>query len=97
VPDLNVQDQKKIEWPTKLIVAKAYVDQLSRSQALPPGEISTLQKAIQSAENSHMSKSKVAKLQRMAASVEKAAAMEKSPADATRMHALAEILKHPSA
>ena len=32
---LNVQNQQKIEWPANLVVAKAYLDQLSRSQALP--------------------------------------------------------------
>jgi hypothetical protein len=97
VSELNVQDQKKIEWPTQLVVAKAYVDQLSRSQALPPGQISALHKAIQSAENSHMSKNKVEKLNRMAESLEKSAATAKTPADSTRLHALADILKHPSA
>jgi hypothetical protein len=97
VSDLNVQDQKKIEWPAQLVVAKAYVDQLSRSQALPARQISALQKAIQSAESSHMSKNKLEKLQHMAESLEKAAATAKSPADSTRLHALAEILKHPSA
>ena len=97
VSELNVQDQKKIEWPAQLVVAKAYVDQLSRSQALPPGQISALHKAIQGAENSHMNKNKIEKLNRMAESVEKSAATAKSPADSTRLHALANILKHPSA
>jgi hypothetical protein len=97
VADLNVQDQKKIEWPSQLVVAKAYVDQLSRSQALPARQISVLQKAIQSAENSHMSKNKLEKLRHMAEPLEKTAATAKSPADSTRLHALAEILKHPSA
>jgi hypothetical protein len=97
MPDLNVQDQKKIEWPSQLVIAQAYVDQLSRSQALPARQISVLRKAIESAETSHMSKSKVKKLQRMAEPLEKSAATTKNPADATRLHALAEILKHPSA
>jgi len=97
VPALNVQDQKKIEWPKQLVVAKAYVDQLSRSQALPPGQISALQKAIQSAENSHLKKSKVEKLQRMVAPLEKSAASAKNQPDANRIRALADILKHPSA
>jgi hypothetical protein len=44
-----------------------------------------------------MSKSKVAKLSSMAPSLEKNAAMATSPADAARLHALANILKHPSA
>jgi len=97
VSELNVQDQKKIEWPTQLVVAKAYVDQLSRSQALAPGQISALQKAIQGAENSHMNKNKVEKLNRMAESLEKSAATARTVADSTRLHALADILKHPSA
>jgi hypothetical protein len=97
VTELNVQNQQKIEWPVQLVVAKAYVDQLSRSQAVPADRIAALQKAIQSAESSHMSRRKLAKLKRMAPSLEKSAATAKSPADSTRLHALAEILKHPSA
>ncbi|HWY42134.1 MAG TPA: hypothetical protein VNX66_01455 [Candidatus Sulfotelmatobacter sp.] len=97
VSELNVQNQQKIEWPAQLVVAKAYVDQLSRSQALPGIQISALQKAIQNAETSHMNKGKVARLKGMAPSLEKSAATAKSPADAARLHALAEILKHPSA
>src|SRR5437016_6989632 len=64
VSELNVQNQQKIEWPAQLVVAKAYVDQLSRSQALPADQIAALQKAIQSAESSHMNKGKLAKLDR---------------------------------
>jgi hypothetical protein len=97
VSELNVQNQQKIEWPAKLAVAKAYLDQLSRSQALPADQIASLQKAIQSAETSHMSKSKLAKLKSLAPSLEKDASTVKSPADSARLHALAEILKHPSA
>jgi hypothetical protein len=97
MPELNVQNQQKIEWPAQLVVAKAYVDQLSRSQALPADQIAALQKAIQTVESSHMSKSKLAKLKSMAPSLEKSAASAKSPVDATRLHALADILKHPSA
>jgi hypothetical protein len=97
VTELNVQNQQKIEWPAQLVVAKAYVDQLSRSQAVPARRIAALQKAIESAESSHMSRRKLEKLKRMVPSLEKSAATAKSPADSTRLHALAEILKHPSA
>ena len=97
VAELNVQDQQKLEWPAQLVVAKAYVDQLERSQALPAERIAALRAGIRDAENSHMSKSKVAKLSSMAPSLEKNAAMSTSPADAARLHALANILKHPSA
>ncbi|HET7106846.1 MAG TPA: hypothetical protein VFI38_08550 [Candidatus Acidoferrum sp.] len=94
---LNVQNQQKIVWPSSLVVAKAYLDQLSRSSALPAKQIASLRGAIQIAESSHMNKSKVAKLRGMASSVDKNAAAAKSPADSARIHALAEILKHPSA
>jgi hypothetical protein len=97
VSELNVQNQQKIDWPANLTVAKAYLDQLSRSQALPVRQISSLQKAIQSAEASRLSKGKVAKLQKMAPSVEQSAANAKTPADSARLHALADILRHPSA
>jgi hypothetical protein len=97
VSELNVQNQQKIEWPAKLVVAKAYLDQLSRSQALPADQIMALQKAIQGAETSHMSKSKLAKLKGMAPSLEKSATTAKSATDSARLHALAEILKHPTA
>ena len=97
VDELNVQNQQKIDWPASLVVAKAYVDQLSRSQALPASRIEALQKAIQNAQKSHLSKSNVAKLKGMAPSLEKSAATAKTPTDSTRMHALADVLKHPSA
>jgi hypothetical protein len=97
VGTLNVQNQQKIEWPARLVVAKAYVDQLSRSQALPASRIARLQKAITSSERSHLSKGSVANLKAMAPSLEKSAAAAKTPADSMRMHALAEVLKHPSA
>jgi hypothetical protein len=97
VRELNVQNQQKIEWPAQLIVAKAYVDQLSRSQALPSDKIADLQKAIQSAEISHLSKSTLTKLKSMAPSLIKDAGTAKNQADSTRLRALAEILEHPAA
>ena len=97
VAELNVQNQQKLEWPAKLVVAKAYADQLERSQGLPADQLATLRAAIQGAESSHMNKGKVAKLKSMAPSLEKSAATAKSPADAKRLQALADLLKHPSA
>jgi len=97
VAQLNVQNQQKIEWPAQLVVAKAYVDQLARSQALPSKQVTSLQKAIQNAERSHMNEKKVAKLKGMAPSLEASAATAKSPADSTRLRALADILKNPTA
>jgi hypothetical protein len=97
VTELNVQNQQKIEWPAQLVVAKAYLDQLTRSQALPAKQISDLEKAIKGAEKSHLNEKKVAKLKGMTGGLEASAASAKSPADQTRLTALAEILKHPAA
>ena len=96
VAELNVQNQEKIEWPRQLVVAKAYVDQLERSQALPADRIPALRQAIQSAESSHMKRRELAKLKSLAPSLEKSAAMTKSAADSTRLQTLAEILKRPA-
>jgi hypothetical protein len=97
VAELNVQNQQKIDWPAQLVVAKAYLDQLTRSQALPADRIAEVQKAIQSAESSHKSNKKQAKqLTVLADSLQASTTTAKSPADAARLHALAEILKHPA-
>jgi hypothetical protein len=97
VSELNVQNQQKLEWPAKLVVAKAYLDQLQRSQALAPDKVAALEKAIQNAERSHMSKDALAELNRMASSLAQEAGATKSQADSKRLHALVEILEHPSA
>jgi hypothetical protein len=81
--ELNVQDQPKIVWPKNFIVARAYLDQLARSSALPAKEISAMNTAIE--------KRETAALKKMAATLEKGAASAKTTADADRMKALAEI------
>lgn len=92
VDELNVQTQERAEWPRKLVVAKAYVDQLERSQALPADEIATLRQAIQKAESS---KSELGKLKSLAPSLEKRAGPKGGP-DSVRLLALAEILRRPT-
>src|SRR5262249_37596421 len=66
VSELNVQNQQKIEWPSQLVVAKAYLDQLERSKALPADQIAAVRKAIQSAESSHLNQKDLAKLKSFA-------------------------------
>jgi hypothetical protein len=96
VAELNVQNQEKIEWPRQLVVAKAYVDQLERSQALSSVQIAALRQAIQRAESSHLSGREIEKLKSLAPSLEKSAGQAKSAADSARLQALAEILKQPA-
>jgi hypothetical protein len=96
VAELNVQNQQKIEWPRTLVVAKAYVDQLERSQALPSDRIAALRQAIQKAEGSHTNGRELEGLKSLAQGLEKDAGMTKSAADSARLRALAEILRRPS-
>ena len=88
ISEFNVQNQQKIVWPRNLIVAKAYVDQLERSQALSADRISSLRTAIQKGDTGNLKK--------MAPALEKDAMSAKSAADANRLQALAEILKQPA-
>jgi hypothetical protein len=94
--ELNVQNQQRIEWPAKLVVAKAYLDQLERSQALPAEQIAAVRKAIQSAESSNLNRTELAKLQGFAKSLKQSAGTTNSAVDSKRLQALAEILQRPS-
>ncbi len=95
--ELNVQNQQKITWPSQLTVARAYLDQLARSQALSSEKIASLNDALGRTQESHFDKNQLAKLHEIAASVETDASLAKNPADAKRLHALAQILEHPTA
>ncbi len=92
--ELNVQNQQKIEWPHQLVVAKAYIDQLERSHGLPADRIAALRQAIQGAEGSNDAAA-LAKLKELAPALDESAGTTQS-ADATRLHALAEILRSPA-
>ena len=88
-----MQTQERIEWPRKLVVAKAYIDQLERSQGIAAEQIAALRQAIQKAEGS---KKDLGKLKSFAPSLEKSAGTAKTAADSARLRALAEILKRPT-
>jgi hypothetical protein len=96
VAELNVQNQQRIEWPSRLVVAKAYLDQLERSQALPADQIAAVREAIQRAESSHLNRRELAKLQSFAQSLKRSAVMTRSEVDSKRLQTLAEILRRPS-
>ena len=94
VAELNVQNQQKIVWPRRLVVAKAYLDQLERSGGLPSEQIANLRAAIAKAEGSP---GEMKKLKGLASSVAKGAGQAKDAADSARLTALAEILRRPEA
>ncbi len=94
VGELNVQMQERLVWSNKLVVAKAYIDQLERSNALAADKIASLRQAIQKAEGSP---AELGKLKNHAGSLEKSAGSSKNAQDAMRMKALADLLKQPAA
>jgi hypothetical protein len=47
---LNAQDQQKLVWPASFVVARAYVDQLARSNGLAPAKVATTRDALARAE-----------------------------------------------
>jgi hypothetical protein len=87
---LNVQNQPKVVWPATFLTAKAYLDQLARGQSLPAARVASLRAAVEKAQGS---KKDAAKLKSMANDLEKAAVSAKTPADAKRLHGLAEIFR----
>ena len=96
VAELNVQNQEKIVYPRNLTVAKAYVDQLERSQTLNSDQVADLRQTIQNAESSKLSKKDAGNLKKLAPALEKSAKASKNETDSTRLLALAEILKRPA-
>ena len=88
--ELNVQNQPKITWPSNFIVARAYLDQLARTNALAGTRVASLRAAIDQANPSQT------QFRTLAASLDKDANSAK-PADANRMRALAAILKNGGA
>ena len=93
VAELNVQNQQKFVWPANFVTAKAYIDQLTRNKALDAKRLAALNEAIDKAETSQSKPKNVTQLRAMAVSLDKDAATAKTPGDAYRMHALAEIMK----
>ncbi len=90
---LNVQSQPKIVWPQNLIVGKAYVAQLERSGTLASTRLASLKAAIAKVEKPGASRKDSSDLKAMGEALDKDAAKAKSATDATRMRALAAILK----
>jgi hypothetical protein len=93
VAQLNVQNQEKFVWPANFVVAKAYIDQLTRSNALDAKRLAAINEAIAKTEASKSSQKDVARLRALGVSLDKDAAAAKTPADEYRMRALAGIMK----
>jgi hypothetical protein len=87
VTEFNVQNQQRIVWPRQLVVAKAYLDQLERSQGLSAEKIQALRQAI--------GKTQKARLRKMAEELRAGLPTTPNALDAKRIEALAEVLANP--
>jgi len=83
--ELNVQNQPQVKWPSNMIVAKAYIDQLARGKSVSADKLTALTAAIDKKDSKT--------LKAMAVSLDKDAASAATPKDAERMKALAAIIK----
>ncbi len=84
VDELNTQMQQKVNWPNDPIVARAYLDQLTRSKALDASRIAAIEKALDKKDRRQLGT--------LAAEVESSSASA-SGRDAMRMKSLAEVMK----
>ncbi|HEX5071348.1 MAG TPA: hypothetical protein VFV78_14125 [Vicinamibacterales bacterium] len=93
--ELNVQEQAPIRWPASFAVARAYVDQLERGQAVAAEKIASLHEALDRAEKAAgpARTTALGQLKPLAAQLA-ADAPKATGADAKRMKALAETLQN---
>ncbi len=94
VDELNVQNQQRIEWPASWSSRRRTWISWRARRRFRKSRSTDLQKAIKNAEKSHLKGKNATKLSAMADSLRSGT---KTPADAARVEALAEILKHPVA
>ena len=95
--ELNVQEQQRITWPATSIVARAYLDQLARSNGILPARASGVKAALERADQLRSGKEKnaaalVSQLDGIAAQLEQDAGAA-SDRDAARLRSLASTLK----
>ena len=89
VDNFNPQLQKKIEWPASFAVARAYLDQLGRSNGLASARATAIAAELRSAESLNGSARRSA-LSRLASSLDRDA---RSSSDAARVRALAAAVR----
>ena len=95
--EFNAQKQPKVVWPATSVVARAYLDQLTRTKAMPADRVAAVTAALVSADKIDSAKDKNAAaaaqhLDRLATELEGSAG-KMTGSDAARMRALAKTLQ----
>jgi hypothetical protein len=97
VEELNTQEQQKVTWPASSVVARAYIDQLTRTKGIQPQRARDVKSALDKVDGLRTGQEKNAaatldQLDALAAQLEKDAAAA-SGRDADRLKALASTIK----
>jgi hypothetical protein len=95
--EVNVQEQRRATWPASSAVARSYLDQLTRANAIQPARATAVKAAIEGADKIHNPRDKgaaavVSQVDAVAADLERDAASA-TGRDAMRLKALASTLK----
>ena len=92
----NPQQQARISWPATAVVGRAYLDQLTRSRALPADRLKSVRDGLESAERatakSTRGRASADQLEALAAQVARDEASVSSTADRKRLRALASLM-----
>ncbi|MGH9174930.1 MAG: hypothetical protein ACRD1H_11260, partial [Vicinamibacterales bacterium] len=96
VTEFNAQQQPRVVWPDAFVVARAYLDQLTRSKGLQPERIAAVKSAIDRADRRQPARADVDQLDTLATQLEREAGAA-SGRDGVRMRSLAETLKSRAA
>ena len=98
VEELNPQHQQRFTWPAMTVVARAYIDQLTRSKAIQSERAVSLRAALNRADDLRTGRERgadavLSELDRHAAQLESDAAGVSTPRDATRLRSLSASIK----
>jgi hypothetical protein len=98
VEELNPQYQQRFTWPAMTVVARAYIDQLTRSQAIQSERAVSLRAALNRADDLRTGRERgaaaiLSELDRHAAQLESDAASVSAQRDATRLRSLSTSIK----
>ena len=88
----NAQQQPRVVHPPTFIVARAYLDQLTRSKALPPARLTAIKSAIDRTDRNNPDRASLDQLDTLATQLD-ADAASATGHDAERMRALAATIK----
>ncbi len=90
--EFNSQQQPRVTWPATFVVARAYLDQLTRSKALQADRVTAIKSAIDRADRRSPARGDLDALDTLASQLDKEAGAA-TGRDAMRMRSLASTLK----